>query len=196
MKILSLMLAFGVATALLSCRQETSDPRAEALCVLCEKPIPEGKDVIPVTADGQSQPYCCIHCALTAPAAAPPPSTVTVHAPLSNTAITIRRGETGWSVNPAAVPNTIEGALSDAGNSVGARFVDASRPEGKAILSAHGIHQHLPVVMFLDGSSRLDWEGRNVELRGFPGKGWSREALAAVLRQEAARTQRSKKEED
>ena len=262
MKILLLVVTLG----LLACRQETSEPRGEALCLLCEKPITEGKEVFLVKADGQSQPYRCIHCALTAQAAAPPPSTITVHAPLSQIAITIRRGEKGWSVNPAtavflslpeeggecvdrhcafpdqdeylryldshhelsraaAVPYTIdqladllasglptggirpdapvqllvvgmlthlpfkqsvlpaiEGALSDVGDSVGAQFVDATRPEGKAILSAHGIHEHLPVVMFLNGSSRADWEGREVELRGFPGKSWSREALAAVLR--------------
>jgi len=268
MKILLLVVTLGVAGALLSCRQDTPEPRAETICVLCEKPIPEGKEVFLVTADGQSQPYRCIHCALTAQAAAPPPSTITVHAPLSKTAITIRRDEQGWSVNPAAavflslpeeegecmdrhcafpdqdeyrryldahpelsstaaVPYTIEqladllasglpaggirpdasvqllvvgmlthlpfkqkvlpaieGALSDVGDFVGAQFVDATRPEGKAILSAHGIHEHLPVVMFLKGSSRAEWKGQTVELRGFPGKGWSRESLAAVLRQE------------
>ncbi len=274
------MVALGVAGALSACLQETSEPSGAALCILCEKPIPEGKEVMLVMADGQSQPYRCIHCALTAQAAAPPPSTITVHAPLSNTAITIRRGESGWSVSPAttvflslpeeqgecmdrhcafpdqdeylryldfhfelsraaAVPYTIdqladllasglptggirpdapvqllvvgmlthlpfkqsvlpaiEGALSDVGNPVGAQFVDATRPEGMAILSARGIHEHLPVVMFLNGSSRADWDGRQVDLRGFPGKGWTREALAAVLRHEVARSQPSRNEGD
>ena len=267
----------GIACLLVSCRsnppegKHAAESPAEAQCALCEKPIPAGTEVVLVTAAGESTPYRCIHCALTAQAATPPPSTVRTHSPLSATEITIRRGEDVWTVSPAtavflslaeeggecmdrhrafpdrgeferyldthpefprasAVPYTIdrlaellasglpsggirpdapvqllvvgmvthlpfkehvlpaiEGALADAGDRIGARFVDATRPEGKAILAAHGIHEHLPVVMFLNGSSRASVQGRDIDLRGFPGTNWSREDLAILLRQEASR---------
>lgn len=84
------------------------------------------------------------------------------------------------SVMPA-----IEGALEEEGAKVGARFVDATRPEGKALLAAHGIEEHLPVVMFLDGTSRVEIGDREIDLRGFPGDTWSQEDLAAALQQAA-----------
>jgi hypothetical protein len=80
----------------------------------------------------------------------------------------------------------IEGALADVGDRVGARFVDATRPEGRALLSVYGIDEHLPVVMFLDGSSRAEVDGTPIDLRGFPGSSWTREGLAAVLRRAAS----------
>ncbi|RMG07671.1 MAG: hypothetical protein D6731_23295 [Planctomycetota bacterium] len=273
----------GVVCLLVSCRSgaperapgpSSNGPGAaavgsEALCALCEKPIPAGKEVLLVAANGESQPYRCVHCALTAQAATSPPSTVTLRSPLSNTEITIRRGKNGWSVAPStavflslpeaggecvdrhrafpdrdeyrrylsahpelptakAVPYSIdriaellaaglpatgirpnapvqllvvgmlthlpfkesvqpvlEEALKAAGPRVGARFVDATRPEGRALLSAHGIRAHLPVVLFLHGSSRVRVEGREVDFRGFPGGSWTREDLVAALRQAA-----------
>jgi len=285
MKIHVFLAMLGIACLSISCQSEppkrapgaaSNDPgataaRTKAFCALCEKPIPAGREVLLVAANAKPQPYRCIHCALTAQAAAAPPSTVTVRSPVSNTEITIRRGEGGWSVTPStavflslpeesgecmdrhrafsdreeyqhyliahpelptaqAVPYTIdrladllafglppngirpdapvqllvvgmvthlpfkesvlpaiEGALEDVGAQVGARFVDATRPEGKAILSAHGIHEHLPVVMFLNGTSRGRVQGREVDLRGFPGTNWSREDLAAMLQQEVPR---------
>ena len=274
-----LLAALGLVGPLTSCHSgpterspasgETQQP--EALCALCEKPIPAGKEVVLVTAGMAATPYRCVHCALTAQAAGSSPSTVRVRSPLSNTEITIRRGQEGWTVTPStaaflslpeelgecmdrhrafpdrdeyqrylvahpelpsanAVPYTIdrlaellasglppsgirpdapvqllvvgmlthlpfkesvlpaiEGALADVDAQVGARFVDATRPEGKAILSAHDVREHLPVVMFLHGSSRARLGGRDLDLRGFPGTSWSREELAGVLRQEAGR---------
>ena len=85
----------------------------------------------------------------------------------------------------------IEGALGALGDAVGARFVDATQPEGKAILSAHGVTEHLPVVMFLNGTSLNTVQGREVDLRGFPGATWSREDLESVLRQAVAAQSRS-----
>lgn len=275
MKLRRLLPLLGLA-GLVSCQADTQGRRpADApegkvsMCALCEKPVPAGQEVLLVTADGASTPYRCIHCALTAQGAAPPPTSVRVRSPLANAEVLVRRTETGWSVVPAsavflslpesegecmdrhrafpdadefrryldahpelpraaAVPWTIdrladllasglpaggirpdapvqllvvgmvthlpfkesvlpaiEGALADAGELAGVRFVDATRDEGKAILAAHGVHEHLPVVMFLNGTSRARANGRDVDLRGFPGKTWTREDLADVLRNAA-----------
>lgn len=277
-----MVLVVGLAAAMSSCRSpapnapvptDAAGTRASVpvqLCALCRKPIPPGEEAVLVSADGKSEAFRCVHCALTAQAATPPPSRIHVRSPLSRTEITIERSSTGWRVSPSAavflslpekggecmerhrafpdreeyakylaahpelprdeaIPYTIgdlarllmaglpangvrpdapvqllvvgmlthlpfkegvlpaiEGALDDAGSRVGARFVDATRPEGKAILAAHGIHEHLPVVMFLEGSSRATLAGRDVDLRGFPGSTWTREDLAALLRRAAA----------
>jgi len=76
----------------------------------------------------------------------------------------------------------IKGALGDAGREAGARFVDALAPQGKALLQAHGIHQHLPVIMFLKGQSHFLLGKQSVDLRGFPGRSWTRAKLALLLR--------------
>lgn len=286
------LISLSLATLLLGCQTNqpsrppaavSDDPRAaaaasESLCALCDKPIPPGAEVLLLAADAPPVPYRCIHCALTAQAAAAPATTVRARAPLTNTEITIRRERDGWSVAPStavflslpeeggecmdrhrvfadraeydrylvahpelprgtAVPYTIdqladllasglpvdgirpdapvqllivgmvthlpfqtsvlpaiEGALADAGEEVGARFVDATRTEGQAILAAHAVHEHLPVVMFLNGSSRARVNGREIDLRGFPGATWSREDLAAVLRAEVARTKPARRD--
>ena len=265
-------MAAGLLCFLPACRSDSSPQAAShevQLCSLCNKPIRPGEEVVLVDGNGNRSAFRCVHCALTAQAAAAPPSAIATHSPLSKTAVTIRRDTEGWSITPVsavilslpeeagecvdrhrvfpdrnefqrymdahpelprddAVPYTIdrlahllatglpqdgirphapvqllvvgmlthlpfkedvlpviEAALEDVGDTAGARFVDATRPEGKAILSAHGIHEHSPVFMFLNDDTHVTLASRTIDLRGFPGKTWTHKDLVAALRQAA-----------
>ncbi len=248
-------------------------PRAHD-CRLCEKPIPPGKEVPLLTSTGSVEFYRCIHCAMTAQAAAAGRSTIKARSLVSGTEILVEVNKGRWSVEPptavflalpeeegecmerhqafvdaseyrhyleqnshlpaeraqaytidelseilvAGLPRTgipsdaevellvvgmithlpfkqsvlpeIEAALSELGDSVDVRWVDANEPAGRAILQSHGITEHLPVVMFVDGQTRFDADGRSVILSGFPGANWSREELAGVLERAVAEAAR------
>jgi len=138
-----------VASFLLSCasgppdRTDTAtsdavaapEPQVGALCKLCAKPIPAGKEVFLVTKNAAPEPYRCVHCALTAQAAAPPPSVIRVRSPLTDTEITIRRDAEGWSVTP---PTAVFLSLPEAdGECMDRHRAFPDRDEYQRYLAAH-----------------------------------------------------------
>ena len=80
-----------------------------------------------------------------------------------------------------SVQPEIEQALEPVADRVVVRWVDATGPAGRAILESHGIEEHLPVVMWVDGERRFETDGVTIDLSGFPGERWSAERLLAIL---------------
>ncbi|HED64518.1 MAG TPA: hypothetical protein ENJ09_03075 [Planctomycetes bacterium] len=82
----------------------------------------------------------------------------------------------------------IEEATAPLAGRIHLQFVDATGAPGKAILGAHGIHEHLPVVIFVDDRSQFEVAGHSVDFRGFPGEeSWTAADLSAVLHAELER---------
>ncbi len=76
----------------------------------------------------------------------------------------------------------IEAAIDPLRSQLHVQFVDASTAPGKAILAAHGIHEHLPVVIFVNDRQDFERDGRTIRFRGFPGAdSWSSSDLESAL---------------
>ncbi len=66
-------------------------------------------------------------------------------------------------------------------------------PEGDAFAEEHGLEEHTPIVIYINGESKFEVDGRSVQFYSFPQGGgtgmvaegvWTMDDLRAVLEQE------------
>jgi hypothetical protein len=77
------------------------------------------------------------------------------------------------------------------GKAVATSWYDFESPEGEKFMANKGIHQHVPLVIWIDGKSTMNANGKEVQFVGFPtGSGppsfqgkWTLEDLRGALDQ-------------
>ena len=77
------------------------------------------------------------------------------------------------------------------GKAVAAVWYDFESPEGEKFMAKKGVHQHVPLVIWIDGKPAVKANGKEVQFIGFPtGSGppsfqgkWTLEDLRAALDQ-------------
>jgi hypothetical protein len=91
-----------------------------------------------------------------------------------------------------AVQEAID-VVAEYGNKVTVQSYNFDTPEGEAFAEAHGLADHTPIAIFVNGEMEFDLGGRTVKFHSFPqgaGTGmapegtWSMADLRAVLDQE------------
>jgi len=107
MRTMHILAALG-ALALANCqavREDSGTNKALAeghTCNLCEKPIPPGKEVTLITAQGDRRYFRCAHCGLTAQASAGADSVLEIASGQSGAVVRVRKSASGWSAEPAS----------------------------------------------------------------------------------------------
>ncbi len=93
-----------------------------------------------------------------------------------------------------AVMSDVDGALAEFGPRVKVRRLDFESKEGEDFADEKGLTGHVPIAIFVDGSSKATVNGRAVTFVGFPkGRGplpaaegdWTLEELRSALSQRA-----------
>jgi hypothetical protein len=77
------------------------------------------------------------------------------------------------------------------GKAVAVSWYDFESPEGEKFMAKKGVHQHLPLVIWIDGKPTVKVNGKEIEFVGFPtGSGppsfqgkWTLDDLRAALDQ-------------
>lgn len=100
------------------------------------------------------------------------------------------------SLDHAPIRATVQEALDVAaeyGDTVTVQSYNFDTPEGAAFAEAHGLTEHTPIAIFLNGETEFEVNGRTVKFHSFPqGEGtgmvaegvWTMADLRAVLDQE------------
>jgi len=54
------------------------------------------------------------------------------------------------------------------GNKINASWYDFESPEGEQFMARKGIHQHVPLIIWVDGKATISVKGKNINFIGFP----------------------------
>jgi hypothetical protein len=81
------------------------------------------------------------------------------------------------------------------GKAVAVSWYDFESPEGEKFMAKKGVHQHVPLVIWIDGKETVEVKGKEIQFVGFPtGSGppsfqgkWTLEDLRGALDQAAGK---------